>query len=93
MLNKKYFILPLLFKSCMENEFERSRQRSYTTMRMIYDFTMAGLILAMAFILFFGDRLGLPVVPNLDPFLRYGFGGLCFLYGSFRLYRGIRHDY
>ena len=77
----------------MENNFESRRRKSYIAMRMIYDLTMAGIILAMAFILFFGDRFGLPVIPDLDPFLRYGFGGLCFLYGSFRLYRGIRHDY
>ena len=77
----------------MENEFESRRRKSYIMMRMVYDFTMAGLILAMAFILFFGDKFGLPVISDLDPFIRYGFGGLCFLYGSFRLYRGIRHDY
>ena len=77
----------------MENEFESRRRKNYIVMRMIYDFTMAGLILAMAFILFFGDKFGLPVIPDLDPFIRYGFGGLCFLYGSFRLFRGIRHDY
>jgi len=77
----------------MENEFESRRRKNYIVMRMIYDLTMAGLILAMAFILFFGDKFGLPVIPDLDPFIRYGFGGLCLLYGSFRLYRGIRHDY
>ena len=77
----------------MENKFESRRRKNYIVMRMIYDFTMAGIILAMAVILIFGDKLGLPVIADLDPFLRYGFGGLCFLYGSFRLYRGIRHDY
>ena len=77
----------------MENEFESKRRRSYVVMRMIYDFTMAGIILAMAFLLFFGDRIGLPVIADLDPVLRYGFGGLCFLYGGFRLYRAFRHDY
>ena len=60
---------------------------------MIYDFTMAAFILAMAFILFFGDKFGLDLIANLDPVMRYGFGGLCFLYGSFRVYRGIKHDY
>ena len=77
----------------MANDFENRRQKSYTTMRMVYDFTMAGLILAMAFILFFGDRFGLPIISELDTVIRYGFGGLCFLYGGFRIYRGIKHDY
>ena len=77
----------------MNNQFENRRQKSYIRLRMIYDFTMAGLILAMAFILFFGDRFGLDLITGLDPVMRYGFGGLCFLYGSFRVYRGIKHEY
>jgi len=77
----------------MENQFEKRRRKSYTQLRMIYDFTMAGIILAMAFVLFFGDRFGWDMITNLDPVMRYGFGGLCFLYGSFRVYRGIKHDY
>ena len=77
----------------MKNDFENSRRKSYTRMRMIYDFTMAGLILAIGFILFFGDKFGLDLIAGLDPFIRYGFGGLCLLYGSFRVYRGIKHDY
>ena len=77
----------------MNNEFENRRQKSYVRLRMIYDFTMAGLILAMGVILFFGDKFGLDLIAGLDPFMRYGFGGLCLLYGSFRVYRGIKHDY
>ena len=77
----------------MNNQFEDKRRKSYVQLRMVYDFTMAGLILAMAFILFFGDKFGLDLIADLDPFMRYGFGGLCLLYGSFRVYRGIKHDY
>ena len=77
----------------MENEFEKRRNRSYTHMRMIYDFTMAGLMIGMAFILFFGDKFGLELIAGLDTLIRYGFGGLCLLYGGFRVYRGIKHDY
>jgi len=77
----------------MENRFENNRRKSYVTMRMLYDFTMAALIIAIAVILFFGDRFGLSLIADLDPILRYGFAGLCLLYGGFRLYRGIKHDY
>jgi hypothetical protein len=77
----------------MNNNFRDRRQKSYTTLRMVYDFTMAGLILAMAVILLFGDKFGLPLIADMDTNMRYGFGGLCFLYGGFRLYRGIKHDY
>ena len=77
----------------MNNQFENKRRKSYIQLRMVYDFTMAGLILGMAFILFFGDKFRLDLIADLDPFMRYGFGGLCLLYGSFRVYRGIKHDY
>ena len=60
---------------------------------MIYDFTFAGLIIAMSVILFFGDKFGLSLIADLDSVLRYAFAGLCLLYGSFRVYRGIKHDY
>jgi len=62
-------------------------------MRMVYDLTMGALILGVGLILFFGDRFGLPIISELDTVIRYGFGGLCFLYGGFRIYRGIKHDY
>ena len=77
----------------MNNEFESRRTKSYMRLRMIYDFTMAGIILGMGLILFFGNRFGLDMISELDPVMRYGFAGLCLLYGSFRVYRGIKHDY
>ena len=77
----------------MSNELEKRRRRSYVQMRMVYDLTMGALILGVGLILFFGDRFGLPIISELDTVIRYGFGGLCFLYGGFRIYRGIKHDY
>jgi len=77
----------------VSNELEKRRRRSYVQMRMVYDLTMGALILGVGLILFFGDRFGLPIISELDTVIRYGFGGLCFLYGGFRIYRGIKHDY
>lgn len=77
----------------MNKELENKRRKSYIQMKMVYDFTMAAIILGMAVILFFGDRFGLPIIADVDSVIRYGFGGLCLLYGSFRVYRAIKHDY
>jgi uncharacterized membrane protein YgdD (TMEM256/DUF423 family) len=77
----------------MNNNFRNKRQKSYTRFRMMYDFTMAALILAMGVVLFFGDKFGVDFILNLDTNVRYTFGGLCLLYGCFRIYRGIKHDY
>ena len=77
----------------VKNTFREKQQKNYTAMRTVYDLTMAVIILAMAAIMFFGNRLGLEVIAGFDPLVRYIFGGLCVVYGSFRLYRAIRHDY
>ena len=77
----------------MNNDLESRRRKSYTQMRMIYDLTMAGLMIGMSFILFFGDKFGLDLIAGLDSLMRYGFGTLCLLYGGFRMYRGLKHNY
>ena len=77
----------------MNNELENRRRKSYVQLRMVYDLTMAALILGIGLILFVGDKFGLPIIEDLDTVIRYGFGGLCFLYGGFRVYRAIKHDY
>jgi len=77
----------------MENEYRSKQRKSYNLMRMTKDLTMAGLILAMAVLMLVGNRLGnrsiSEFVGNLDPTMRYLFGGLCLLYGGFRLYRAF----
>jgi hypothetical protein len=77
----------------MDNEFRDRNRKSYVRLRMVYDTTMAVLILAMGVIFCLGDRVGLSFIATVDPVMRYGFGALCLLYGGFRAYRAIRHDY
>ena len=81
----------------MENDFRQKQQKSYTLMRMSYDLTMAILILGMALVMLFGDKFGVPVIAGfvlrVDPLMRYLCGGLCVVYGSFRLYRAFKRDY
>ncbi len=66
-------------------------------MRVIYDLGMALIILSVALVMLLGDKLGnnalQSFIKNLDPTIRYMFGGLCVLYGGFRLYRGVKHEY
>jgi len=76
----------------MDTEFKERQQRNYSSMRMIYDLTMAILILGMAAVMFFGDKWKIPQIEATDAMFRYLFG-ICLLYGGFRLYRGIKRDY
>lgn len=77
----------------MEDRFKEKQQKSYTLMRMTYDLTMAILILGMAAVLFFAEQFNIQQIIDSDLVFRYMFGGICLLYGGFRLYRGIKRDY
>jgi uncharacterized membrane protein len=77
----------------MEDRFREKQQKSYTLMRMTYDLTMAILILGMAVVLFFAEQFKIQQIIEADLGFRYMFGGICILYGGFRLYRGVKRDY
>lgn len=62
-------------------------------MRMTYDLVMALLILGMAVVMIFAEKLKIEQIMSIDNTFRYLFGGICVLYGGFRLYRGIKRDY
>lgn len=62
-------------------------------MRMTYDLVMAALFLGMAAVMLFPSQLKVEQIISVDPIFRYLFGGICLLYGGFRLYRGIKRDY
>jgi len=81
----------------MNNDYKERREKSFTLLRSVYNITMAILVLAMAVVMLFGERFGIEAldafITPIDPLLRYMFGGLCLLYGLFRLYRGIKKEY
>jgi hypothetical protein len=60
---------------------------------MTYDLAMALLILGMAVVMLFPEKLKIQQIMAVDDTFRYLFGGICILYGGFRLYRGIKRDY
>lgn len=77
----------------MEPEYRNRQQRSYTNMRVIYDFAMAMLILGMAVVMFFAPFFKIQEVVELGTTYRYLFGTICLPYGGFRLYRAFKRDY
>lgn len=76
----------------MNSGFEERKQKSYMVMRMTYDLVMAVLFLSMAVIMLFAVQLKLEQFTGVDPMFRYLFGGICLLYGGYRLYRGIKRQ-
>lgn len=79
----------------LNDKFRDEQHKRYANMRAIKDFTMALIILAVGFLMFFGNRFTITrtIMQDKDPVIRYLFGGLCTLYGGFRLYRAIKRDY
>jgi len=74
----------------MENNTRERSQKVYNNFRRVYDLSMAVLFIGMGFAMFFLERLKLNLVITDDTGFRYFFGGICLLYGGFRLYRGIK---
>ncbi|HPH23958.1 MAG TPA: hypothetical protein PLW32_08755 [Chitinophagaceae bacterium] len=77
----------------MENEYRDRQRKSYIIMRVIYDLTMAILLLGMAVVMLFAEKLKINKFIEIDSSFRYLFGAICLLYGGFRLYRAIKKEY
>jgi len=81
----------------METDLRDKQRKNYSLVRSIRDFTMATLILAMGVLLIVGEKLKIDRVVSINEAwgkeFSYFFGGICLLYGGFRLYRGIKKDY
>ncbi len=77
----------------MDNDFRSRQEKSYILMRRIYDFSMSLLILGMAVVMFFGAKLGIVQLIDVDPLFRYLFGSIRLLYGGFSLYSRIDPNY
>ncbi len=78
----------------MENDFKDKHRRSYVTMQKIYNITMGALIAGIGLMMFFNEKIGLNLTGKFggDSLMINLFGGLCLLYGGFRLYRGIKNN-
>ena len=81
----------------MEQDVRGTQRKGYTMMRSVYDIGVGVFIVIIGVIMLFGGKLGVPAlkvfVEDRDPFLLSIFGGLCFIYGIFRLYRGFKKNY
>ena len=77
----------------MDNDFGRKDRSSRDNLMMVTDIGRALVILSVAVVLLLGDFFKFQQIMQIYPLLRYMFGGISLMYGSFRLYRGIKRDY
>jgi len=81
----------------MINDYKERQRKNAVLMRTIYNITVGILVLVIGVVMLSLDWLHSETLNDyigyLDPLLRYMFGGLCLIYGIFRLYRGIKKEF
>ena len=75
----------------MENEGSDRRKKGYILMRTIMDYGMGIIIFGFGIFFLLAPRLGIGF--QIENFCRYCFGGLCLIYGGWRVYRGYKKNY
>ena len=76
----------------MATDYDEKRRKAYVTQRSVMDLGMGIIYAGMGGFFLFSDLFGVVMEFPPKPF-SYIFGGLCLLYGSFRIYRGIKRNY
>ncbi len=78
-------------------EFERKnmseRDKGFIRMRSIMDYGMGLLWLGMGIFMLFIKKFNTGIEARFDDLTMYAFGGICVLYGIFRIYRGYKKNY
>jgi uncharacterized membrane protein len=77
---------------CMKEPFTNKERKSFGFLKMVYHITASLIILGMAVLMFMGKKWNIPRIATASDEVRYMFGGLCALYGSFRMYRAFLKD-
>lgn len=93
-MNQIIYIANPFLKTDREMSIDNSEERNkrYANMRSIKDYGMGILYLAIALFMFFPEKVGFDMV-DFDKLFRYMFGGISFLYGGWRIYRGYKKEY
>jgi hypothetical protein len=76
-----------------EKEQLNERDKGYIRMRSTMDFGMGLLWIGMGVFLIFIKKFSAEMAVRFDDPMIKGFGFVCLLYGSFRLYRGYKKNY
>jgi hypothetical protein len=78
-------------------EFEKDqlneREKGYVRMRSMMDYGMGILWTAMGIFLLFIKKFSLEMAERWDSPAFKVFGGVCIVYGLFRVYRGYKKNY
>lgn len=78
----------------MIEEYEKKRKKQVSSMRSVMDYAMGVVIIILGGFFFFRDQFKLEFNESFPPnYLDKVFGGICVLYGGWRIYRGYKKNY
>jgi threonine/homoserine/homoserine lactone efflux protein len=77
----------------MFEEYEKRKRRQITFMRSLMDYGMGVIFLLVGFFILFNEKFNFRLSTKIDPLLEKAFGGMCLLYGAWRIYRGYQKNY
>lgn len=77
----------------MLEEYENKKRKQVGQMRSIMDYGMGILMLIAGVLFLFHDKFKISLGDNAPTLMDKFFGGLCLLYGSWRIYRGYKKNY
>ena len=76
----------------MNTDLENKRKKAYSNRRSIMDLGMGIIYAVVGGFFILSETLGISMDFPQKPF-SYLLGGICLLYGGFRIYRGARKNY
>ncbi len=76
-----------------EKEQMNERDKSFVRMRSMMDYGMGVLWVAMGIFLIFIKKFNTDLAARFDDPMIKAFGGICIVYGLFRVYRGYKKNY
>ncbi len=76
----------------MSTDYDEKRKKAYMNRRSLMDLGMGIIYAVVGGFLCFSEIFGLSMENSYKPF-SYIFGGICLVYGAFRIYRGVKKNY
>ncbi len=76
----------------MDVDYDEKRKRAYANRRSFMDIGMGIIYAVVGGFLCFSEIFGFAMENSYKPF-SYIFGGICLVYGGFRIYRGVKKNY
>jgi threonine/homoserine/homoserine lactone efflux protein len=77
----------------MFEEYESKKRKQVSQMRSIMDYGMGILMILVGLFFLFHQKLNINIGDNSSSLLEKFFGGMCLLYGGWRIYRGYKKNY